>query len=230
MLCDILHTVFGLKVHPGMDSGSADAVRTRPRPPAGPAPPTCGRLCCRWLSRSSPSRTGRSGRTGRAAEARVSPAQDEQPWGEGISEPKRGAGATHLVGAGLEPGARQVKRFLRPNIPVAPKVSSIDEHTPAIPALQGEQAGDLRTQPLRGTGEVPGYGAWRGVQGAQPEAPGGHSPRLQAWSAERSPGGTEPLPRGAARDSQPVTGSAVFKQQGFCFQKQGRSTRGERHG
>ena len=160
----------------------------------------------------------------------MSPAQDEQPWGEGISEPKRGAGATHLVGAGLEPGARQVKRFLRPNIPVAPKVSSIDEHTPAIPALQGEQAGDLRTQPLRGTGEVPGYGAWRGVQGAQPEAPGGHSPRLQAWSAERSPGGTEPLPRGAARDSQPVTGSAVFKQQGFCFQKQGRSTRGERHG
>ena len=92
--------------------------------------------------------------------------------------PKRGAGATHLVGAGLEPGARQVKRFLRPNIPVAPKVSSIDEHTPAIPALQGEQAGDLRTQPLHGTGEAPGRGARRGVQGAKPEAPGGQPKAL----------------------------------------------------
>lgn len=51
-------------------------------------------------------------------------------------------GATHLVVLWLKPGTRKVECFLRPNIPISPKVTSIDEHKSIIPVLEVKEASD----------------------------------------------------------------------------------------
>jgi hypothetical protein len=43
---------------------------------------------------------------------------------------------THFIVLRMKPDTRKVKCFLRPNLPISSKVTSIDEHEPIIPALE----------------------------------------------------------------------------------------------
>ena len=47
---------------------------------------------------------------------------------------------TYLIVFWMKPNSRKEQCFLRPNIPISPKVTSIDEHESIIPVLKGTVA------------------------------------------------------------------------------------------